>query len=92
MLVKNPEHHPNGDFAITSGLLSEDGNPKYTYSGIGIYDPALFSGLAAEAMPLKPILMKAIDAQQASGEIYTGQWSDIGTVERLNALSKQLNC
>ena len=43
-------------------------------------------------MPLKPILMKAIHAQQASGEVFTGQWSDIGTVERLNTLSEQLNC
>ena len=92
VLVKNPEHHPNGDFAITSGLLSEDGDPKYTYSGMGIYDPTLFKDLSVQAMPLKPILMKAIHAQQASGEVYTGQWSDIGTVERLNALSEQLNC
>jgi MurNAc alpha-1-phosphate uridylyltransferase len=92
VLVSNPEHHPNGDFALSSSLLSEEGNPKYTYSGIGIYDPALFKGLPTQAMPLKPILMKAIHAQQASGEIYDGQWSDIGTVERLNALSQQLNC
>ena len=90
VLVKNPEHNPTGDFALKSGLLSKTGPQKFTYSGIGIYHPALFLGLKPEPKPLKPLLMKAIDAHQAAGEIYTGQWSDIGTVERLEALSQQL--
>ena len=90
VLVNNPEHNPTGDFALKSGLLSETGQQKFTYSGIGIYHPALFAGLKPEPKPLKPLLMKAIDAQQATGERYNGQWSDIGTVERLETLSQQL--
>jgi len=91
VLVTNPEHHPNGDFALRSGLLTTSGEQKFTYSGVGIYHPKLFYGLKPEALPLKPILMNAIEANRASGEVYTGQWSDIGTVERLDALSQQLN-
>jgi len=90
VLVNNPEHNPTGDFALQSGLLMTSGQDKFTYSGIGLYHPTLFAGLKPEARPLKPILMKAIAAQQASGEIYSGQWSDIGTVERLETLSQQL--
>jgi len=91
VLVANPEHHPQGDFSLSSGLLSDQGTEKYTYSGVGLYHPSLFAHLPAAPMPLKPILMKAIDAQQASGEIYQGQWSDIGTVERLATLSERLS-
>ena len=90
VLVNNPEHNPTGDFALNSGLLMASGEQKFTYSGVGVYHPALFVGLKPEPKPLKPLLMKAIEAQQASGEIYTGQWSDIGTVERLEALDQQL--
>jgi len=91
VLVTNPEHNPKGDFALSSGLLSDMGSGKYTYSGVGLYHPALFANLPAKPMPLKPILMKAIELNQAYGEIYQGQWSDIGTVSRLNALSEQLS-
>jgi MurNAc alpha-1-phosphate uridylyltransferase len=91
VLVTNPQHNPNGDFSLSSGLLSDTGSEKYTYSGVGLYHPALFANLPAQSMPLKPILMKAIELKQAYGEIYQGQWSDIGTVARLSALSKQLS-
>lgn len=91
VLVPNPVHHPGGDFGLSSGLVTQDGSEKYTYSGVGLYHPSLFADLPAKPMPLKPILDKAINAKQASGEIYQGQWSDIGTVSRLAALSDQLS-
>lgn len=91
VLVTNPEHHPKGDFALSSGLVAKEGSKKYTYSGVGLYAPSLFANLTAKPMPLKPILMKAINAKQASGEVYQGEWSDIGTVGRLAALSQQLS-
>ena len=91
VLVNNPEHNPKGDFSLASGLLSQAEQKKFTYSGIGIYHPSLFTNLKLEPKPLKPILLTAIAAQQVSGEVYSGQWFDIGTVERLNALSNHLN-
>jgi len=92
VLVTNPEHNESGDFAIHSDVLSEQGKTKFTYSGIGIYHPQLFSDLVVQSMRLKPLLQKAIDLNKATGEIYRGDWSDIGTVERLNELSTQLSC
>ncbi len=91
VLVTNPDHNQSGDFAINDGLLTEQGDNKYTYSGIGLYHPQLFSGLEVQTMRLKPLLQEAIASNKATGEIYTGAWSDIGTVERLNELSAQLN-
>ena len=90
VLVNNPEHNPKGDFSLSSGLLSQTEQNKFTYSGIGIYHPSLFSNLKLEPKPLKPLLLSAIATQQASGEFYPGQWFDIGTVERLDALSNHL--
>lgn len=92
ILVDNPDHHPNGDFALSpEGELLSDGDPKYTFSGIGVYHPQLFAGLADEKRPLKPLLLKAIAQQLARGELYQGKWSDIGTIERLEALNHQLS-
>lgn len=91
LMVANPNHNPNGDFALTeSGHLATNGETKYTYSGIGVYHPALFAGYEPQRLALKPVLLQAIEAQSAKAIYYQGQWSDIGTVERLEQLRLQL--
>jgi len=90
VFVNNPKHNPEGDFSLSSDLVSLEGNKKLTYSGIAIYHPALFAGFSVQRLALKPLLLKAIDAQQLSGEHYSGHWSDIGTVERLQQLEQDL--
>lgn len=92
VLVNNPEHNIHGDFSLTeSGTISQSGNDTHTYSGIGIYHPRLFAGLKVQKLPLKPILVQAIRQQQINGSLYQGEWSDIGTVDRLQQLDKMLN-
>lgn len=91
VLVNNPQHHPTGDFSLSADKLSQQGSEKYTYSGIGLYHPRLFSDLNVQKMALKPLLLEAISQGKATGEYYQGQWSDIGTVERLQQLDKQLS-
>jgi MurNAc alpha-1-phosphate uridylyltransferase len=91
VMVNNPPHNPNGDFAVDAdGNLDFDGVDKWTFSGIGIYHPAMFSGLSSEKRPLKPLFEQAIEQKRASAEVYYGDWSDIGTIERLQALEQQL--
>ncbi len=91
VLVDNPPHNPDGDFGLdeTGNVHSESGQ-KWTFSGIGIYRPEMFTGLSNEKRALKPLFDQAIASQRVSGEIFHGQWSDIGTVERLQALEKAL--
>jgi len=91
VFVSNPEHNPEGDFSLRSGLVSVENEKKLTFSGISIYHPSFFSGFAVQRLALKPLLLRAIEHHQLSGEHYQGQWSDIGTVERLQALTKQLS-
>ena len=87
VLVGNPEHHPSGDFSLTAdGLLGDGGEPKYTFSGIGLYRPALFAGVPQGVSKLAPLLRQAMAGQHVSGQVHQGFWMDIGTPQRLQEL------
>lgn len=90
VLVNNPAHNPGGDFAIENGKLRNDGKSMLTFSGIGVYRPALFEGSPPGRFPLAPLLRKAAAGNRATAEHYTGEWWDIGSPERLEALRKRL--
>lgn len=90
VLVPNPEQHPNGDFGLDNGTVLERSEIQYTFSGIGVYQPAIFATLVVDrAEPLAPILRKLMQSQQVTGQLYQGQWRDIGTPERLQQLNKE---
>lgn len=91
VLVDNPPHHAEGDFSLGNGRIVESGSGALTFSGIGVYRPALFRGCDAEAFPLAPVLRRAIAAGRVSGEHHRGVWEDIGTPERLAALDARLH-
>lgn len=86
VLVPNPAHHPDGDFSLTGSTVGNSGEALYTFSGISLYRREFFAGLAAGKRPIAPLLRAAAERGQVSGELYPGQWSDIGTAERLQAL------
>jgi MurNAc alpha-1-phosphate uridylyltransferase len=84
VLVDNPEHHPAGDFALVGARVREEGQPRFTFAGIGIYDPALFSGLQpGTRAQLAPLLRAAMRDGCVTGERFTGTWIDCGAPERL---------
>jgi len=91
VLVKNPEHNTEGDFALENGLIRNSGEHKLTYSGIGLYTPAFFAGIQPGKKALAPILRKKSEDNKISGEIYNGEWVDIGTIERLAQLRSYLS-
>jgi N-acetyl-alpha-D-muramate 1-phosphate uridylyltransferase len=92
-MVPNRPHHPGGDFALRAdGITTREGAPKFTYSTIGLYRKAFFASLPAgnpEGIhaPMLPLMLKAMDNQQLTAEIYTGPWTDVGTPERLAQLN-----
>lgn len=91
VLVPNPEHHPRGDFSLASGRLQQQQNAqRYTYSGIAVFHPQLFAGMSDGKAPLLPLLQKAIGLGRASGEVFDGDWVDVGTPERLAALDRRV--
>ncbi len=91
VLVDNPVHHAEGDFALRDGQVMLTGDPKLTFSGIGIYQAQLFHTVSpGVATKLAPILRQAMQAGKVSGEYFPGKWIDVGTPERLEFLDQQL--
>ena len=88
VLVPNPAQHPRGDFALECGEVRLDGARRYTYAGIASFQPTLFASLPAGRAALKPLLVGALRAGRLTGELHEGEWSDVGTPERLEALSR----
>jgi len=90
VLVNNPAQHPNGDFGLQHDRVTE-GVPKLTFSGIGLYQPALFSPITrGTKAPLAPLLRAQIAVGKVSGEHYNGLWVDVGTPQRLEELDNEL--
>jgi len=91
VLVDNPAHHADGDFALEGDRVVAGGEPRLTFSGIGVYHRDLFHGCTAGRFPLAPLLRAAMDVRRVSGEHYQGRWFDIGTPERLLELDRRLS-
>ncbi|MFT5163560.1 MAG: MurNAc alpha-1-phosphate uridylyltransferase [Alteromonadaceae bacterium] len=99
VLVDNPLHNVDGDFILaddshsllTNKTSSASTNQvALTFSGIAVYHPDIFAGLTAQRYALGPLLKTQITRQNVVGQYYSGLWTDVGTIERLAALEKQL--
>ena len=96
VLVNNPEHNQQGDFYLQDNRVYDkvktpEPVKRFTFSGIGLYQPEFFAPLKPGKQALAPLLRKAMAQQQVSGEFYPGLWLDIGTPQRLEALNQSLN-
>lgn len=103
VLVDNPSHNPTGDFAMdVDGQLHSDGQDRLTFSGIGVYRPALLDNwqavIGSEAgasdhpprFKLAPLLRAAIAGGKVTGLHHRGRWTDVGTPQRLAQLDDEL--
>lgn len=91
VLVPNPLHHADGDFDLDGQVLVHGARHAHTYAGIGVFNPALFAGVAAGRRPLGPLLFEHAARSVLSGEIFRGRWFDIGTIERLEYARRTLS-
>jgi len=87
VLVPNPPQHPQGDFGIDQGWAVPEAVNVYTFAGIAMYRPAFFQGSVAGVLPLKPLLLHSMEKGRCSAELYTGNWQDVGTPQRLAAVN-----
>jgi MurNAc alpha-1-phosphate uridylyltransferase len=103
VMVDNPAQHPRGDFVLgDDGHLSESGDARLTFAGIGLYRPALFDGwrgVIGDApgvdrdpprFKLVPLLVDAMPRGEVTAQYHGGRWTDVGTPERLAALDRDV--
>jgi N-acetyl-alpha-D-muramate 1-phosphate uridylyltransferase len=94
ILVPNPEFKSVGDFLIKkNNLLSPviaDGG--FTFSGISLLSPNLIEEFPGtqKKFPLRSALVWAMENKKITGEIFSGQWCDVGTPERLAHINNQI--
>ncbi|UFS55809.1 nucleotidyltransferase family protein [Comamonadaceae bacterium M7527] len=77
-------------------LVCAQTDARYTYSTIGLFKAALFQppycdiapgNATGQTLALAPVLRRAMDDGLVSGELYKGQWVDVGTPQRLEQLN-----
>lgn len=91
ILVDNPSHNRDGDFALRDGYVRTDSGPKLTFGGLAAYSSDMFISLpAGTRAPLAPMLRAQIQAGHVSGEHFGGYWVDVGTPQRLALVNEHL--
>jgi len=87
VLVPTPADKKAGDFELQDGKIRNSDSPDYTFSGIACYRPEFFEGQAVERFSIVPLMRRAADLGQLSGVVHLGEWADIGTPEKLDAIN-----
>ncbi len=90
VLVDNPDFNKTGDFSLAGEKVSSGESNRLTFSGISILSHRLFQGSESGAFKLAPLLRKAMATGHVTGEHYSGLWTDVGTIDRLQALDSYL--
>jgi len=88
-LAPNAAHHPQGDFGLDAQgrLTSGQPGPRWTWASVGLFRRTMFAGIApGTRLALRPVLEREIAAGRASGEVWSGAWTDVGTPERWASL------
>ena len=85
-LVQQPNWREHGDFSLLNQRVVESESPQYLYAGIALYHPSILDGATVEKFSIVPRLKKAIVANRVAGILHQGEWDDVGTPERLQAI------
>ena len=90
VLVDNPPWHAQGDMGLAQGRVTREG-PRLTYGNIAVFHPAIFRELApGTSLRLFPWAYRYVDEGRVTGELYRGEWDNVGTPEQLAALDRRL--
>jgi MurNAc alpha-1-phosphate uridylyltransferase len=87
VVVPNPDFHARGDFGLADGRLTDTGE-RYTYANIGVMRPEFFAGCQAGKFPLAPLMFDWIRKGRVSGELFRGEWHNVGTPQQLQQIDR----
>lgn len=92
VLTENPKHKPTGDFSVDGDkvIMRAEDDKTYTYTGMAVLKPELFENCQSKVLPLPPLLYQAILNDALSGEVYKGFWADVGSLDRLKELERDV--
>ena len=91
-LVQNPINNPNGDFYLEKNKIVNNGVDKLTFSGIAIYHKNFFNKIKYNNFSnLYPLLLDGIQNEVVNGELYNGEWYDVGTIEKIIEINNNGN-
>jgi MurNAc alpha-1-phosphate uridylyltransferase len=90
VMAPNPDFHPRGDFALTDGRVREGERQRYTYANIAVLTREFFADCQPGKFPLVPVMRRWIREDRVSGELYEGEWRNVGTPAQLNDLNEYL--
>jgi MurNAc alpha-1-phosphate uridylyltransferase len=92
VLVPYPGHKAGAALALdAAGRVSVAVGAPYTFSGLAAYHPDFFAGVpAGQKKPLLPLFEARGASGLVRGEVLTGEWTDVGTPERLTELDDRL--
>lgn len=89
IMVNNPSFHPQGDYSLNpQGIINLPQQSTLTYASMGVFHPRLFDHHPDLPFDLSVVLTPAIEQGNVTGELFYGQWWNVGTPELL----QQLNC
>lgn len=90
LVNKNPSLNHHGDFGLMNQSQLTNANPEYTFAGICCYHPQIFATCKQGRYSVAPLIRQYAQQKEATASVYSGLWFDIGTIERLNAVNKEL--
>ena len=83
ILVPNPEHNLSGDFCLEGDRVTISGNQRYTFSGISYFSIQCFIKSTQRYFALADLLREHIEKEMITGQLFHGDWLDVGTADRL---------
>jgi len=84
ILVPNPDYNSTGDFGLSSDQVLNKSIEMLTFSGISFLSCRMFDETIERSSSLVDIFRDKIKHNLISGELFLGEWLDVGTIERLN--------
>lgn len=89
VLVPNPPYHPAGDYGLQASVLNVTDAVKYTFGAIAIVDPVLLTLSPKTVESMEAVFLPGIVAGRASGELFSGEHANVGTVEDYHLLKEK---
>ena len=88
ILVPNPGHNLSGDFCLEGDRVTISGNQRYTFSGISYFSIQCFIQSTQRYFTLADLLREHIEKEMITGQLFHGDWLDVGTADRLAEAEK----